>query len=215
MEAFMKKILIILLLAVICFPAIAQEINLGASFDVYSSVYMYQGYYGFIYDETLNFSSTISLGYLHRFAGEALKVGLGVSAWIPRSASSGYMPRDSSRQLSFSDVAGYATIQLYPLRFAKIQNLAANLYAKANLGYHHPILFDEWADEYLYSAWGGFHYGAGIGFDFPKWVFLELLYNGYYWGADIWNVSELDNAEFENFAVTLGFKFAFGKNRKY
>ena len=209
----MKKagVIIILLTALVGGSLIAQELNVSASADVWTNVWMSRGS-SISFDENTNFSSTLSLSYLHRFLDDAIKPGLGMSMWIPRTADEN--PSGDSRSLSFSDFAAYVAIHVYPTRFGSGQrSLADYLYIKANLGYNQPILFGDWASDRVNSVWGGFYFGVGAGMDTDFGLFVELLYNCYYWGGEIYSTGDLDNAGYQTFAIVFGYKFSFGESK--
>ena len=205
----MKKVILIGLMVFLAMGLFAQEINISSSLDVWSNVWMERSG-GISFDENANFSSTVSLGYLQRFADEALKLGFGVSAWVPRSTDNS--PGGSSSELMFSDFAAYLTFQIYPFRLSKTDTLADYLFIKGNLGYNYPLIFGDWGDYYVESAWGGFCYSAGLGMDTSFGLFAELLYSCSYWGAEIYSVGDLDSAGFQSFAMVFGYKFSFGNS---
>ena len=209
----MRRLILTALLAALAGGLFAQEIFVSAGADVWSNVWMNASLLQ--YDEKLNVSPTISLGYMQRFAGEAIKSGLGISYWLPRSA--GGKPQGYPGRLTFSDIAVYASIQVYPVRLAGAGNLADYLYVRGNLGYNHPIFSGDWASTRLYSSRGDFHFGAGGGIETPFGLSFELLYNRYYWGAEVWvdggspgssGSRVLDKAGYQNFTIVIGYKFS-------
>jgi hypothetical protein len=197
----------------------AQEIQISGSFDFWTKVKMEKKLgMGFLiplsYDEKASLSATVKAPYLQRFAKDSIRVGLGLSFMIPRTTDYTYKP---IADLKFSDFAGYAELQVYPIGFFGKENLLDGLYIKGNAGINFPILIGDWAKNYVDKIIGGFYFGFAAGMAFPFGLFFEVIYNNYSWGATISDPVfafvnfNLDNARYHTFAVAVGWKIKVGK----
>jgi hypothetical protein len=164
----MKKLFVICMLFALCVPAFAsQDFGISVSLDVASTWSMGMEDSGVFTSVRMDLNPGFTLGASYLFLNtddEIFRGGLGVSYWIPREP-------DIGGEMSFSDFAAYATVQVYPLRSS-----GTGLYFKGNLGFNVPIVSELDEDE---SVSGGFYFAAGVGMDFVSGLYIELLYNNY------------------------------------
>ena len=178
----MKKrlLLVVVSLVVFCLPAFsAGDFGVSLSFDFLGLTEVL----GVDFD--MNSGFTLGLSYapfLNEY--ENIRLGFGASIWLPRNDEDGD---------SFSALAVYVATQVYP---RLLPNAIGGLYSKMNLGFNTLIASDvDDLEGGLYAAWG-------IGWEFKNGLFLEWLYNRYYWKINGASVVMSDNISF-----TLGYRF--------
>ena len=191
-------------LLVFCFSSLfAVELRTSFSLDPFTSVR------GLSSRNSLYPSGAINLGiYEKNNLAEAFKLGFGTSVWLPHT------PYDSDWEVTFSDLSAYGSCLFYPLLIMDKNNNKTPLssfYVRGNVGYHHPLMWGNWVSGRMDYYSGGLYYGAGFGYDLSQNIFLEALYNCYYWGMNIYHYDGSGiiweyNMGFDSFSIILGIK---------
>ena len=199
-----RKLFVLFFITILSVPAFADAgLRVGVSADVAGS-FGFDGLLGSaIGDIDLKTGFTLHAAYTPlSIVNDAIKAGLGFSWWIPRGG------KDSDADDGkIGDWSLYASGFFYPLRLVGKDDGLGNLYARLNLGYNKPK--GDGLDALGDSLKGGLYWGIGAGFEFAKFLFVEVMYGKYAWSleADTGLGKMSFDAHLKALHLTIGAKF--------